>query len=185
MNGAGAAEARAAARGNRPRFRRLSCASAWPGGSHGSSQGADNVIDPYNDEIERASARATSKFAASLLVASIIVTALYLGREVFVPVALAILFSFILAPLVKAMRRLGAGRLLSVVAVVLGASAAAAVLVVVVTMQISELAADLPRYQITIENKMASLKRIKILGFTIDKATEALNKASRDRKSVV
>ena len=43
--------------------------------------------------------------AAAAVVAAIIIGALYFGREVFVPVALAILLSFVLAPLVGLLQR--------------------------------------------------------------------------------
>ena len=136
------------------------------------------MSDTHNEALERASTRTTLKSAATLFISAIIIVALYVGREAFVPIALAILFSFILAPLVKMLRRLGAGRVVSVLAVVLGAAAGAAILVVVVTMQISQLAADLPRYQTTIVAKMAALKQMRVFGYTIDKATDALNKVS-------
>ena len=38
---------------------------------------------------------------AAAVVAAIMIGALYFGREVFVPIALAILLSFVLAPLVR------------------------------------------------------------------------------------
>ena len=47
-----------------------------------------------------------------------VVAALYFGRTVFVPLALAMLLSFALAPLVRRLRRLGLPRLPSVLAVV-------------------------------------------------------------------
>jgi predicted PurR-regulated permease PerM len=40
----------------------------------------------------------------------IIVTTLYVGREIFVPLALAILLSFVLAAPVRLLQRVGAGR---------------------------------------------------------------------------
>lgn len=49
---------------------------------------------------------------------ALIIAALYLGREVFVPVALAILFSFVLSPLVKLLQKLRLPRSIAVIAVV-------------------------------------------------------------------
>ena len=134
------------------------------------------MTDAYNVALERSTAAATVKFAATLVIGAIVIVALYLGREVFVPISLAILFCFILAPLVRLLRHLGAGRFMSVLAVVGGAAFGAAVMVAIVSMQISQLALELPRYQGTIESKTASLKQMKIFGFTIAKATDALNK---------
>ena len=48
-----------------------------------------------------------------------VVGALYLGSDILIPLALAILLSFMLAPLVIKLRRLGLSRIPAVVAVVL------------------------------------------------------------------
>ena len=42
---------------------------------------------------------------ASAVIAAIIIGSLYFGREVFIPVALAILLSFVLAPTVRLLQR--------------------------------------------------------------------------------
>src|SRR5580704_2990098 len=54
----------------------------------------------------------------TLAVGVVTVAALYFGREVFVPMALAILLGFALAPFVLLLRRWHLGRVPSVVAVV-------------------------------------------------------------------
>ncbi len=59
------------------------------------------------------------KGVSTAVVAAIIVGTLYFGREVFVPVALAILLSFVLAPLVRMLQRWHVPRGLAVVGVVL------------------------------------------------------------------
>ncbi|HEY0567884.1 MAG TPA: AI-2E family transporter, partial [Xanthobacteraceae bacterium] len=41
----------------------------------------------------------------SVLVACVVVGALYFGREILVPIALAVLLSFVLAPLVRILQR--------------------------------------------------------------------------------
>ncbi len=53
-------------------------------------------------------------FLQGLLIAAIVVTALYVGREVLVPLALAILLSFVLTPPLLFLRRLGVPRALGV-----------------------------------------------------------------------
>jgi len=60
---------------------------------------------------------------ATAVLAFIIVATLYFGREIFVPVALAILLSFVLAPLVGLLQRLRLPRGLSVVIAVVAAFA--------------------------------------------------------------
>jgi predicted PurR-regulated permease PerM len=65
---------------------------------------------------------ACADLAASVgaaVLAAIIFGTLYFGREVFIPIALAILLSFVLAPIVRQLQRLHVPRGFSVVGVVL------------------------------------------------------------------
>src|SRR5436305_1064824 len=56
--------------------------------------------------------------AAAMVVAALIIAALYVGREVFVPAAVAVVLSFVLAPAVRALRRLKLPRAVAVLTVV-------------------------------------------------------------------
>jgi hypothetical protein len=56
---------------------------------------------------------------ATAILAVIIISMLYFGRDIFVPVALAILLSFVLAPLVEVLQRIHVPRALAVVSVVI------------------------------------------------------------------
>src|SRR3954447_1828619 len=59
----------------------------------------------------------------TLAVAVVVVAGLYLGRTVLIPITLAVLLSFLLAPIVNLLRRIYLGRVLSVlVAVILAIS---------------------------------------------------------------
>lgn len=60
---------------------------------------------------------------ASSILAAMIIAALYFGREIFVPVALAILLTFVLAPAVQALQHIRVPRRVAVVGVVLCAFA--------------------------------------------------------------
>jgi predicted PurR-regulated permease PerM len=86
------------------------------------------------------------------------VAVLYFGRDVFVPFAIATLLSFMLAPLVIRLRRLGAPRVISIILVVALAFSVIAGLGIVVTNQIASLADDIPRYERNIEAKVKSLQ---------------------------
>lgn len=55
---------------------------------------------------------------ASTVVIAVIVAALYWGRAIFIPVALAIFLAFVLSPLVVWVQRRGVGRTTAVIAVV-------------------------------------------------------------------
>ena len=89
---------------------------------------------------------------------ALIIAALYMGREVFVPVALAILFSFVLAPLVKLLQKARLPRSIAVITVVVCAFAIIAGLTMAMVGQATQLAGDLPIYQSTMREKIASLK---------------------------
>ena len=93
-----------------------------------------------------------------LLVAVVTVTALYLAREVFVPLTLAVLLSFVLAPLVAVLRRIHLGRVVSVVvAVTLGIGVVLAIGGIIGS-QVAQLAGDIPRYASTIETKVEAVR---------------------------
>lgn len=106
---------------------------------------------------------------ALLAVGVVVVAALYLGRDVFVPIVLAILLSFVLAPLVGLLRRLRLGRTLSVILAVLLALGVILTLGGVIAVQVARIAGEVPRYQSTIEEKVGGLR-----AGTIGRVTERL-----------
>ncbi|MHB1204056.1 MAG: AI-2E family transporter [Rhodospirillaceae bacterium] len=87
-----------------------------------------------------------------------VVTALYFGREIFVPLALAVLLAFILAPLVLFLRRIHFGRVPSVVVAVLAALIIFIGIGAVIGGQLAQLAVRLPEYQTTIKAKIKSIR---------------------------
>jgi predicted PurR-regulated permease PerM len=97
-------------------------------------------------------------FTRSLFVAVTVVAALYLAREVLIPIALAVLLSFVLAIPVGLLQRLGLGRLFPVAFVVVVAFLAIASIGGIVAGQLTTLASDLPRYQTTISEKITTLR---------------------------
>ena len=100
----------------------------------------------------------SSEKLTGIVAGVVIVAALYLGREVLIPITLSILLSFVLAPLVLLLQRV---RVPKVPAVLLSVVTALGVLLVlggVIGIQIASLSRDLPRYQTTIERKVASVQ---------------------------
>ncbi|HXT10754.1 MAG TPA: AI-2E family transporter [Candidatus Angelobacter sp.] len=95
---------------------------------------------------------------STLLNVVLVVAVLYLGREIFIPVALAILFSFLLAPLVTRLRHWGMWRVPSVLAVVISAFALLAVIGYLVAGQLTDLGRKLPEYQHNMHQKLQSLR---------------------------
>ncbi|MFB0492155.1 putative PurR-regulated permease PerM [Methylobacterium sp. OAE515] len=96
--------------------------------------------------------------ASPVVVGATIIAALYFGREIFIPIAIALLLSFVLTPLVNRLRRLRLPRLVAVglgVFLTLGIVAALATLIGI---QAADLAGDVPRYRTTIERKVEGLR---------------------------
>lgn len=104
-----------------------------------------------------------------MVAAAIAVAALYFGREVLVPVTLAMLLSFVLSPLVELLRRIWLGRILSVVLAVVVALGLILALGSAIGTQVAQLSGNLPQYQATIETKILHLRKA-----TIDKFSAKL-----------
>jgi predicted PurR-regulated permease PerM len=117
---------------------------------------------------------------AATVVTGIAIGALYFGREVFVPIALAILLSFVLAPLVRLLQRWHFPRSLSVISVALVAFASIFALGGVIATQVTELAADLPRYQFTMREKIHSLRGTAATSGTLERAADVLQDLGKE-----
>jgi predicted PurR-regulated permease PerM len=105
------------------------------------------------------------------LAALLVVAVLYFARDLLVPLALSVLLSFVLAPIVRALRRIGTPRVVGVLAAVLAAVAVIVMLGLVMARQLSELATDVPFYQFELNRKLAS---INASGGLIERAQEML-----------
>ncbi len=92
----------------------------------------------------------------------LIVATLYFGREVLVPITLALLLAFVLAPLTTLLRRLHLGKVPSVLLGVILALGLVVAVGGVIGSQIAELAGDVPKYAATVETKVANVR-----GYTV------------------
>jgi predicted PurR-regulated permease PerM len=99
----------------------------------------------------------TQALTSPIIVAALIMAGLYVGRDVLIPIAIAILLSFVLGPLVNLLRRWHFGRFLSVAASVVLALGTAASLATLIGVQLADIAKDVPRYRSTIERKIEGL----------------------------
>src|SRR5690349_18082656 len=94
----------------------------------------------------------------TLCAGAIVVAGLYLGRELLVPLVLAVLLAFVLAPVVRVLRRLRLGQVLAVfVAVVLGVALILGI-GLAVSGQVAQLAPKLPDYQAAVQAKLHALR---------------------------
>jgi predicted PurR-regulated permease PerM len=114
------------------------------------------------------------------LLAVVVVVALYLGREVLVPIALAVLMTFVLAPPVRRLQAWYVPRIVAVIFVVLVAFAAIFSLGGLMVSQVNQLAADLPQYQSTLRDKIASLRGAAAGTGTLERASGVLKDLSKE-----
>ncbi|WP_420135459.1 AI-2E family transporter [Rhodopseudomonas sp.] len=117
---------------------------------------------------------------AVTILAVIIISALYVGREVFVPVALAILLSFVLARPVNMLQSLRVPRAVAAIVSVLFAFAVIFALGSLIATQLSRLAGDLPQYQSTIQAKITSLRGVAGGSSTLERAEGMLQDLSKE-----
>ncbi len=96
----------------------------------------------------------------TVAVAFVVLAGLYFGRSVLIPLTLAVLLSFLLAPLVNLLRRGHLGRVPSVVLAILAALAVILALGGLIGTQVAGLAEDAPRYVSTIQRKLDTVQRV-------------------------
>lgn len=92
--------------------------------------------------------------ASSLISIAIIVAALYFGRDLLMPLALAILVGFVLDPLVSWLKRRGVPRVLAVCLVMATTLALLAGTALFIGLQLRQLGNDLPVYEKNITRKL-------------------------------
>src|ERR1700752_3913488 len=117
---------------------------------------------------------------ATAILAVIIIAMLYFGREIFVPIALAILLSFVLAPLVTMMQRIRVPRGLAVVSVAIFAFMLIFALGSLLATKLTQLAGALPRYHSTISEKIQSFRDTKAGRGTLERASDMLKDLSKE-----
>ncbi|WP_112662251.1 AI-2E family transporter [Microvirga flavescens] len=117
----------------------------------------------------------------TLLVGAGVLAALYVGREIFLPITLAILLAFVIAPFVDLLRRWRLGRVSSVIIAVVLALGILLSLGSVIGYQLAGLAKELPAYQATVREKLSGLREgmigrlpgmVRSIGQEIGKATK-------------
>jgi predicted PurR-regulated permease PerM len=115
-----------------------------------------------------------------LLIAAIVIAALYVGREVLVPLALAILLSFVLTPPLLLLRRIKVPRAVAVGIVVGAAFAVIFGLGWLISREVTELAADLPGYRYALSEKIKSLRESKASSPVFEKAGNVLSDLQKE-----
>ncbi|MCO5063074.1 MAG: AI-2E family transporter [Rhizobiaceae bacterium] len=105
---------------------------------------------------------------------------LYLGQDVFLPLAVAILLTFALAPIVSALRRMSIPRTIAVVITVFVAFIFIALFSFLVASQVSSLAQNLPAYQYNIIQKVRALRDSADSGGIFERVTQAVERVGAE-----
>jgi predicted PurR-regulated permease PerM len=140
------------------------------------------------DQSQRVSGRAGSQVPAGIfgvltvLTIGLVVAFLYFARDVIVPIALAVLLSFLLAPAVRWLRRWQMGRVTAVTLTVLIAFLAMLGFAAVVVQELSSLAQQLPEYRSNLEAKIRSLPGALPGGGVLHRATSMVQELGRELK---
>lgn len=122
-------------------------------------------------------ALAPARPALITVVAMIGLTAiLSLGREVFLPLAIALLLTFALAPIVSFLRRRGVPRIVAVVSTVAIAFVAIGLFSFVLATQVASLAESIPAYQSNILQKIHGLRDIGAGSGILERLSEAVQR---------
>jgi len=114
------------------------------------------------------------------MIAAILITTLYVGREVLVPLALATLLSFVLTPPLLFLRRLGIPKVLGVATLVSATFLIIFSLGWLISSEAAQFAVDLPRYQSTLAAKISRITKSATNAPAIKTVTEALEEFQQE-----
>jgi predicted PurR-regulated permease PerM len=98
--------------------------------------------------------------AIGIIAFAAVLALLYVGRDVLIPLTVALMLSLLIAPLVRRLRRVGLGQTPSVLVAVLTLSLAVAAAAGVLGTQVLRIAASLPQYERTIQQKLRNLDEL-------------------------
>jgi predicted PurR-regulated permease PerM len=100
--------------------------------------------------------------ALGIIATATLLAVLYFARDVLVPITLAFILSLLIAPLVHALRRIGLGQTLSVLAAVIVLALCFGAIAGVIGSQLVNMAGSLPQYERTLEGKLETLDRLTV-----------------------
>ncbi len=100
------------------------------------------------------------RIMAGCVIGALIIAALVVGKEIFIPLALAILLAFLLAPVVMRLRKWGCPQLAAIMLTVVMAVGVLAGATSYLGFQLSSLSQQLPKYQDTIKQKLNSVRKL-------------------------
>src|SRR5258707_1756246 len=116
--------------------------------------------------------------ALGIIATAAFLALLYFARDVLVPITLAFMLSLLIARLVRALRRIGLGQTLSVLAAVIVLALTFGAVAGVIGLQLVHMSGSLPKYERTLERKLETLNNLtlkRVNAFTAQ-AGRALNR---------
>jgi len=119
--------------------------------------------------------------AGAIIVA---IGALYVGAGIFVPLVLAILLTFALAPVVRTLEKLHLPHIGAVLLSVLGAAMVLGLLAFLIITQLAHLASEMPQYQQIVAKKIQVLQQSTTGGELFGRLTEAIKDFGNDAGTV-
>src|SRR5271156_6513292 len=134
--------------------------------------------DPANGSATRSYASRDLFHLLAVVVAVVAIAALYFARIVLIPFALALLFTFILTPVVRILERVHLRRIPSTLLVVLLTVGACGAVGWMVAKQLSEVVNQLPAYKSNIKARLGSLRWP--ANQSLDNASETFTEISKD-----
>jgi predicted PurR-regulated permease PerM len=100
--------------------------------------------------------------ALGIVATGTVLAILYFGREVLVPITLAVILSLLISPLVRVLRRLGLGATSSVLAAVLVLTVLLGSVASVIGVQVAHMVKSLPQYERTIRHKLYKVNELTV-----------------------
>ena len=100
--------------------------------------------------------------ALGIIATATLLAVLYFARDVLVPITLAFILSLLIAPLVRALRHVGLGQTVSVLAAVIVLALSFGAIGGVIGSQLVGMAGSLPQYERTLEVKLETLDRLTV-----------------------
>ena len=114
------------------------------------------MVEPVGSLPPPAKAGQSLVVAGSVIIA---IGALYVGAGIFVPLVLAVLLTFALAPMVRVLRRLHLPHIAAVLLSVAGAALLIGLIAFLIVTQLARLAGDIPQYQQIVGDKVRMLQQ--------------------------
>ena len=119
-------------------------------------------MDSRNRLRPKPAASRRSEIAGEIIAGGVVLGLLYFGREVLVPITLAVILSLVLLPLQRRLKRFGMGQTSAVLVSVSLLAIFVAGLATVIGVQVVHVAAGLPQYEETIQQKVKALRELSV-----------------------